>query len=112
MTATDTFKITKLSYDEMTDELTARAFQHASHTLNAPVEEHDAVVKFEMMISSEGALIRSLSPDYLTCDFAYCAAVLSAFAKAFQQRHDEDNPGDSPAFTYLDTFEVVFEEAA
>lgn len=108
MTSKRVFQITALSYDEMTDELNAIAFLRSSPTHDVPVEADDAVVKFDMMISSEGAIIRSVSKDYLTSDFAYPAAVLSAFAKAFQEQHDATNEGDSPAFTSLETFEVQF----
>lgn len=108
MTYTDTFKITQLSYDYLTDELHVSAYQRQSHTLDAPVDAESATVKFEMMISSEGALIRSVSKDHLECDFTYAAAVLSAFAHAFQRAHDEQNPLDSPACTDLSEFEVTF----
>lgn len=108
MTYKDIFKITQLSYDEITDELHASAYQHQSHTLDAPVDADSATVKFEMMISSEGALIRSVSKDHLECDFTYAAAVLSAFAHAFQRTHDQQSPLDSPYCTELSEFEVTF----
>lgn len=103
---TDTYKITRLEYRQSDDTIAARAFQSDAFNLDAPVtDESDARVVVEMTISSQGASIRDTA-GHGECDFAYLATVLEAFATAFQSAHDDQNPGDSPEYTTLDTFTV------
>lgn len=104
----DTFTVTKLSYDEASDTLSARAYQSRfQDETYASESDAQVVVEIETAFCANSS-IRLVSTHYIECEADFLPTVLVAFCRAFQNAHDEQNPGDNPGLTALETFDVAY----
>ena len=104
---TDIFTVTSTEYDETYDILYVDAYQ--SNFQGEAFTEDEAEIKINIAHRFCSSSSIALTHDqYGEHDATFLPTVLLAFAKAFQSAHDEQNPGDSPALTKLETFEVYY----
>ncbi|RWI35549.1 hypothetical protein [Mesorhizobium sp.] len=104
---TDTFTITHLSYDESCDVLVVEAYQSAHDGELYTQAEAEIKIEIQHRFCASSAI--KLTHDvYREHDATFLPTVLLAFACAFQEAHDEQNPGDSPGLTQLASFDVDY----